>query len=67
MATVSFPYEFLPAPKVGDKGTALSRSGEKLCDAEIVDVKKNPKMDATLVVTMKVPVKYADTARFYRA
>ncbi|MGN0242232.1 MAG: FAD-dependent oxidoreductase [Candidatus Weimeria sp.] len=65
-ATVGFPYEFLPLPMVGDKGKALDRSGNVVCDTEIVDVKRSKAMDQTTVVTMKVPAKYAGTARFYR-
>ena len=65
-ATVGFPYEFLPTPKVGDKGIALDRKGEAVCEAEIVNVKQAPIMDKTAVVTMKVPVEYVNTARFYK-
>lgn len=65
-ATVGFPYEFLPMPEVGEKGTALDRQGKPVCEAEIVDVKKAPIMDKTPVVTMKVPVQYVNSARFYK-
>ena len=61
-----FPYEFLPMPEIGDKGTALDRQGKPVCEAEIVGVKKSPVMDKTAVVTMKVPLEYVHTARFYR-
>lgn len=65
-ASIGFPYEFLPLPKTGDKGKALDREGHPVCDTEIVDVKKNPAMDQTAVVTMKVPLAYVNTARFYK-
>ena len=65
-ASVTFPYEFLPMPEIGDKGTALDRQGKPVCEAEIVGVKKSPVMDKTAVVTMKVPLEYVHTARFYR-
>ena len=66
-ASVAFPYEFLPMLKKGDRGKALDRSGKPVCDAEIVDVKLSPVMDKTAVVTMKVPVQFADSARFFKA
>lgn len=65
-ASVGFPYEFLPAPVVGEKGKALDRKGTVVCDAEIIDVKKVPAMDKTMVVTMKVPVEYVNACRFYK-
>lgn len=65
-ASIAFPYEFLPMPKIGDKGTALDRQGKPVCEAEIVGVKRAPIMDKTAVVTMKVPIAFVKTARFYR-
>ncbi|MBQ3784122.1 MAG: FAD-dependent oxidoreductase [Lachnospiraceae bacterium] len=65
-AAVTFPYEFLPTPQVGDKGTALDRQGQAVCPTEIIDIKKAPVMDKTAVVTMKIPKEYVNTARFYR-
>ena len=65
-AAIGFPYEFLPVPAVGDKGTALDRQGKPVCEAEIVNVKTIPAMDKTAVVTMKVPVQYVHAARFYK-
>ena len=59
-ASIAFPYEFLPMPKVGDKGTALDRQGKPVCEAEIVGVKRAPIMDKTAVVTMKVPIAFDD-------
>lgn len=64
-ATVTLPYEFLPLPKVGDCGKGLSRSGEIICDAEVVEVKQSPAFDHTNLVTIKVPADMAMKARFY--
>ena len=63
---ITLPYEFMPLPKKGDKGTALSRSGQPLCEAEIVAVKSVATMDHTNLLTMRVPKAYAGTARFIR-
>ena len=65
-AEITLPYEFMPLPKKGDKGTALSRSGQPLCEAEVVAVKSVATMDHTNLLTMRVPKAYAGTARFIR-
>ena len=65
-ATVTLPYEFLPLPEPGDKGDGLSRSGEKVCDAEVVSVKSIKAFDNTNLLTMRVPKEYAMKARFFK-
>ena len=65
-ATVGLPYEFLPLPKKGDKGMALSRSGSEVCEAEVVSVVTSSVMDKTSILTMKVPVQYVNEARFFK-
>lgn len=65
-ATVTLPYEFLPLPEVGTKGIALGRSGQKVCDAEVVDVKNMKAFDKTNLLTIKVPKEFAMTARFFK-
>ncbi|MEM2208456.1 MAG: 4Fe-4S dicluster domain-containing protein [Sulfolobales archaeon] len=49
---VTVPHEFLPAPKVGDEVTLLSRTGEKLGKGTVTRVWERNK---TYVVTVKVP------------
>jgi thioredoxin reductase/Fe-S-cluster-containing hydrogenase component 2 len=63
---ITFPYEFSPLPAVGKLGTALDRSGEELCEAEIVDLKSIKAFDNTHLVTMKVPLEYSKEARFFK-
>lgn len=65
--TVTLPYEFYPLPKVGDKGLALGRDGQVVCDAEVVSVKTAPVFDHTNLLTMKVPTDMTMKARFYKA
>lgn len=65
-ATVTLPYEFLPLPAAGDRGMALSRSGETLCPAEVVDVKTAGPLDQTALLTMKVPDGMSMRARFFQ-
>lgn len=65
--TVTLPYEFLPLPDVGQKGKGLSRSGEEICEAEVVSVKSIKAFDHTNLLTMRVPKEYVMKARFFRA
>jgi thioredoxin reductase/Fe-S-cluster-containing hydrogenase component 2 len=65
-ASITLPYEFLPLPKAGDKGIALGRNGQKVCEAEVVDVKSSPAFDKTHLLTMKVPSEYVMKARFFK-
>ncbi len=66
-ASVGIPYEFLPLPEKGAAGKALDRSGNPVCDARVISVKTAPAMDKTALLLMKVPVEYADEARFFKA
>ncbi len=50
-ALVTLPYEFLPAPKVGDIVTALDREGKSKGPARVVKVNKSEK---TTVITIEV-------------
>lgn len=66
-ASVTLPYEFLPLPQVGDKGTGCDRSGKAVCEAEVISVKSAPAFDKTNLLTIKVPADMAMRARFFRA
>lgn len=63
-ASITIPYEFLPLPEKGAVGTALGRSGDKLCRATVAEVRAVKAMDHTNLVTMLVPKEFAGTARF---
>jgi hypothetical protein len=66
-AEITLPYEFLPLPKQGEKGIALDRSGKKVCDAEVVNVRTAKTFDKTALLTIKVPREMAMKARFFTA
>ncbi len=66
-ATVTMPYEFLPLPVKGEKGSAYNRAGEKVCEAEVVEVRTSPAFDKTNLLTIKVPADMSMKARFYKA
>ena len=63
---VTMPYEFLPIPKVGDKGVALGRNGQYVCDAEVTKIRTAPAFDHTYLLTIKVPNDMVMKARFYK-
>jgi hypothetical protein len=44
----------------------MSRSGEKICEAEVVSVRTSKAFDHTNLLTIKVPADMAMKARFYR-
>ena len=63
MAFVSIPYEYLPVWERGDTVRATDRSGQAICDAEIVSVRKPKGFNKTAVVTMAVPREFVHEAR----
>lgn len=65
-ASITLPYEFLPLPQAGEKGYGLGRDGQKVCEAEVVNVKTIKAFDHTNLLTMKVPADMAMKARFYK-
>lgn len=65
-ATVEIPYEYEPLPKKGETVTALDRSGRKIGQAIVREVRRTPKMDLTATVTIEVPRKWSMTARAIR-
>lgn len=64
--TVTLPYEFLPLPEAGEKGIALGRDGQKVCDCEVVSCKTAKAFDHTNLLTIKVPSDMTMKARFYK-
>ena len=64
-ASVTIPYEFLPYPEPGTKGTALGRDGKAVCEAEVLSCRTAPVMDHTALLTIRVPKSMAMKARFF--
>ena len=64
--TVTIPYEFLPLPQKGEKGYGLDRSGQRVCEAQVMEVKTAKTFDHTNLLTIRVPVDMVGKARFYR-
>ena len=66
-SAITIPYEFLPLPQKGEKGFGYDRSGTKVCEAEVLQVRTSPAFDRTNLLTMKVPADMVMRARFYKA
>ena len=62
-ATVSFPFEYLPLPKPGDPVEAVNRASEFVCGATVTKVANPPANDHTPVVTVEIPLEFADSVR----
>jgi Fe-S-cluster-containing hydrogenase component 2 len=62
-ATVSFPHEFFPLPKEGERVNAVDRSGKVVAHGRVVKVRNHPSQDRTPVVTIAVPKKYGWVVR----
>ena len=62
-AAVSFPFEYLPLPRTGDAVEAVNRASEFVCGATVTKVVNPPKNDHTPVVTIELPLEFADTVR----
>jgi Fe-S-cluster-containing hydrogenase component 2 len=62
-ATVSFPHEFFPLPKEGERVNAVDRSGKVVAHGRVVKVRNHPSQDRTAVVTIAVPKKYGWVVR----
>ncbi|MGE5578236.1 MAG: 4Fe-4S dicluster domain-containing protein [Syntrophothermus sp.] len=62
-AAVSFPFEFLPVPKPGQRVAVVNRAGEVVGEGNVTRVLNPPKYDRTMVVTVAVPKSLADEVR----
>ena len=60
---ISFPYEFLPLPRIGDIVSGLDRYGEPICKGEAMKVETPSKNDHTSIVTLLVPKGYGMRVR----
>lgn len=62
-ATVSFPYEYMPRPKVTDTVVAVNRKGEVVCEAIVTKVNNPASFDHTPIITIEIPKEFADEVR----
>jgi Fe-S-cluster-containing hydrogenase component 2 len=57
-ASISFPYEFLLVPRVGDEVKAVDRSGKVVTTGKVINVENRPSQDRTPVITISVPKRF---------
>lgn len=62
-ALISFPYEYLPLPEIGQKVTAVDRSGTAQCKGTVIKVNNAEVNEGTSIVTLAIPKKYIDQVR----
>jgi len=63
-ASISFPYEYLPYPKVGEKAVGVNRKGKPVVEVDIVKVDQRANFDKAAVVTIACDKKYINQIRF---
>ncbi len=66
-ATIAMPWELLPLPQAGQQGRGLDRSGRSLCPARVVRVLPFRQSGDTAIVTVAVPLQYANRVRGFGA
>jgi len=62
-ALVSFPFEFVPLPKVGEEVAAVDREGKEVCRGKVIKILNKRKQNRTPVVSISIPKKYALVVR----
>jgi len=58
-AMVSFPYEYLPLPVIGEELAASDREGKEICRGKVVRIIDKPVNGHTAVISISIPKKYA--------
>ena len=66
LATLDFPYEYLPLPKVGDTVEAADRLGQAVCPARVLAVRSDGGDEGTRVIRIEFPLDEADRVRTIR-
>ena len=61
--TVAFPYEYYPLPETDEEAEAVDRRGQVLCSGKVVKVQNPKSFDRTPVITLEVPIEYAERIR----
>ena len=57
-ALITFPYEFLPLPKVNEEVIAVNREGQSICKGRVIKVNTNKVNDKTTLISMVYPKEY---------
>lgn len=65
-ALITIPYELKPLPEIGEKVVGLDRSGNEVCEAEIIKVQNNKSFNKTNLIKFSVPKEYVEEVRFFK-
>ena len=60
LASIRFPWEYVPKPKEGDEAEMINRDGSFVCRGKITKVMLNEKFNKTAVVSAEFPVEFVD-------
>lgn len=63
---ISFPYEFLPLPKVGSIVEATDRLGKSITNGRVIKVIINNEFDRTSIISISVPKKFCNIVRGFK-
>lgn len=66
LATMTFPYEYLPLPRAGQQVAAVDRLGRPVCKATVQGVERREAYNRTPLVTLEVPAQYIGRVRFMK-
>ncbi len=62
-ARITFPYEYVPLPTQDMMVEAVNRAGETVCQGRVLRVAESKTMNKTRLVTLEVPLRWADEVR----
>lgn len=61
-ALISFPFEYLPLPNIGDIVTLVGRKGEEICEGKVIKVNNAKMNNQTAIISVVYPKEYFNFA-----
>jgi len=58
-ALLSFPFEYLPLPRIGEEVPASDREGKEVCRGKVINIVGKSTKGHTPVISISIPQKYA--------
>jgi ferredoxin len=62
-ALLTFPFEYVPLPQMGETVRAINRAGQVVCLAQVVKVQNPKAFDRTALVTISIPKAFVHEVR----
>ena len=60
LASVRFPWEYVPMPKEGDEAEMVGRDGRFVCRGKVIKVMQSEKFNKTALVTAEFPAEFVN-------